>query len=142
MVPYAPYISSLGFLQSTLIFETLPMIIGAFMFILLGLVPSLSQLFSTLPVSVGDAVLFVAYLQLFSGAISNLNGINLTPKTIYRIAAPVLLGMAIMNIPAERFSSIPMLVRPLLSSGLLVGIILAILLENTINWSKLDNVKR
>ena len=138
MVPYAPYISSIGFLQSTLIFQTLPMIIGAAMFIVLGLVPALSHLFSTLPISVGNAVLFVAYLQLFSGALSNLNGINFTPKTIYRIAAPVLLGIAIMNIPVEMFGSIPMLVRPLLSSGLLMGIILAIILENTINWSKLD----
>ena len=65
-----------------------------------------------------------------------------TSKTIYRIAAPVLLGIAIMNIPAEMFGSIPMLVRPLLSSGLLMGIILAILLENTINWSKMDKAKK
>ncbi|WP_066067668.1 uracil/xanthine transporter [Neobacillus soli] len=139
MVPYAPYVSSLGFLQSTLIFDRLPMIIGAVMFIVLGLVPALSHLFSTLPVSVGDAVLFVAYLQLFSGALSNLDGIRFNPKTIYRIAAPVLLGIAIMNIPADMFGSIPMLVRPLLSSGLLMGILLSVLLENTINWSKLDN---
>jgi xanthine/uracil permease len=115
------------------------MIIGAVMFIVLGLVPALSHLFSTLPVSVGDAVLFVAYLQLFSGALSNLEGIRFNPKTIYRIAAPVLLGIAIMNIPADMFRSIPMLVRPLLSSGLLMGILLSVLLENTINWSKLDN---
>ena len=138
MVPYAPYISSIGFLQSTLIFQTLPMIIGAAMFIVLGLVPALSQFFTTLPVSVGNAVLFVAYLQLFSGALSNLNGMNFTPKTIYRIAAPVLLGISIMNIPVEMFESIPLLVRPLLSSGLLMGIILAVILENTIIWSKLD----
>jgi xanthine/uracil permease len=138
LVPYAPYISSLGFLQSTLIFERTPIIIGGAMFILLGLVPSLSQLFSTLPISVGNAVLFVAYLQLFSGALTNLNGIRFNQRTIYRIAAPVLLGIAIMNIPAEMFGSLPMLVQPLLSSGLLIGILLAIVLENTINWSKLE----
>jgi xanthine/uracil permease len=138
LVPYAPYISSLGFLQSTLIFERAPIIIGGAMFIILGLVPSLSQLFSTLPISVGDAVLFVAYLQLFSGALTNLNGIRFNQRTIYRIAAPVLLGIAIMNIPAEMFGSLPMLIQPLLSSGLLVGILLAIVLENTINWSKLE----
>lgn len=141
MVPYAPYISSIGFLQSTSIFQTLPMVIGAAMFIILGLVPALGSFFTTLPVSVGNAVLFVAYLQLFSGALSNLKGINFTPKTIYRIAAPVLLGIAIMTIPVEMFSSIPMLLRPLLSSGLLMGILLAVLLENTINWSKLDKVE-
>jgi xanthine/uracil permease len=138
LVPYAPYISSLGFLQSTLIFERAPIIIGSGLFILLGLVPSLSQLFSTLPISVGNAVLFVAYLQLFSGALTNLNGLRFNQRTIYRIAAPVLLGIAIMNIPAEMFGSLPMLIQPLLSSGLLVGILLAIVLENTINWYKLE----
>ena len=46
------YISSIGFLQSTLIYQTLPMVIGAALFIVLGLVPALSQLFTTLPVSV------------------------------------------------------------------------------------------
>ena len=59
MVPYAPYVSSLGFLQSTRIYQTIPMIIGAAMFLVLGLVPVLSQLFTTMPVSVGNAVLFV-----------------------------------------------------------------------------------
>lgn len=141
MVPYAPYISSLGFLQSTRMFQTLPMIIGAIMFIILGVVPAFGQFFTTLPVSVGNAVLFVAYLQLFSGALSNLDGIRFTSKTIYRIAAPVLLGIAIMTIPADMFGSIPMLIRPLVSNGLLMGILLAVLLENLINWSKLDAVK-
>lgn len=69
LVPYGPYISSLGFLQSTQIYRRLPLIIGSSLFILLGLVPSLGHFFSTLPVSVGNAVLFVAYLQLFSGAL-------------------------------------------------------------------------
>ena len=136
LVPYGPYISSLGFLQSTQIFRRLPLIIGSSLFILLGLVPSLGHFFSTLPVSVGNAVLFVAYLQLFSGALTNLNGITFTSKTIYRISAPVLLGIAIMNIPSETFSSLPFLIRPLLSNGLLVGIVLAIILENVVDWSK------
>ena len=139
MVPYAPYVSTLGFLKSTLIFERAPMIIGSIVFMILGFVPSLSQFFSTLPISVGNAVLFVAYLQLFNGALSNLRSIHFTTNTIYRIAAPILLGIAIMNIPADMFGSIPMVVRPLLSSGLLMGILLSVFLENTINWSKLDS---
>lgn len=136
MVPYAPYVSSLGFLQSTRIFQTIPMVVGAVMFMVLGLVPILSSFFTTMPVSVGNAVLFVAYLQLFNGALNNLKGIQFTPNTIYRIAAPVLLGIAIMNIPADMFETIPFLIRPLVSSGLLVGIILAILIENIIRWDK------
>lgn len=136
MVPYAPYISSLGFLQSTRILHTLPMMIGGAMFMLLGLVPPLSALFTTLPVSVGNAVLFVAYLQLFGGALNHLKGIQFTSITIYRIAAPVLLGIAIMNIPATSFETLPVIIRPFFSSGLLVGIILSIVLENTLRWEK------
>ncbi|MGG5254352.1 uracil/xanthine transporter [Neobacillus sp. SM06] len=138
LVPYAPYISSVGFLQSTQIIEVAPFILGAILFMILGLVPFLGHLFSSLPVSVGDAVLFVAYLQLFGGALSNLKGIVFTSKTIYRIALPVLLGIAVMNIPASMFSSIPLLIRPLVSNGLIVGILISIVLENLIDWSKLE----
>lgn len=138
LVPYAPYISSIGFLQSTQIFEMAPFILGGILFMSLGLVPSLGHLFSTLPVSVGDAVLFVAYLQLFGGALSNLRGFHFNSKTIYRIATPVLFGISVMNIPAKTFASIPMLIRPLLSNGLIMGILIAVLLENLIDWSKLE----
>jgi len=139
LVPYAPYTSSIGFLQSTGILQRSPFIVGAILFSLLGFVPSLSAFFSTLPISVGDAVLFVAYLQLFGSALRNIEGISFNSKTIYRIAAPVLLGVAIMNLPSSVFESLPMLIRPLISSGLLVGIILSILLENLVNWSSFES---
>lgn len=127
LVPYAPYTSSLGFLQSTRIKERLPFLIGSCLFILLGCTPVLGHFFSTLPVSVGDAVLFVAYLQLFGSALKNLEDISFDYKSIYRIAAPTLVGFSLMALPASAFNGIPMLVRPLLSNGLLVGILLALI---------------
>jgi xanthine/uracil permease len=39
-----------------------------------------------------------------------------------------------MTIPGNAFVSIPALIRPLLQSGLVMGILLAIILENTIRW--------
>jgi xanthine/uracil permease len=137
LVPYAPYVSSLGFLRATRLLERAPFLIGAALFILLGIIPALGQLFASLPVSVGDAVLFVAYLQLFGAALSNLEGISFSFKTIYRIATPVLLGLALMSLPATVFSSIPDLLRTLVQNGLVVGILLAMILENVINWEKL-----
>lgn len=137
LVPYAPYTSSIGFLHSTRIKERAPFILGAVFFVLLGAIPVLGRFFSTLPESVGDAVLFVAYLQLFGSALQNIKGITFNFKTVYRIAAPTLLGISLMNIPPAAFVGIPAIVRPLLSNGLLVGIFLAVILENTINWDKL-----
>ncbi|WP_236693007.1 uracil/xanthine transporter [Aneurinibacillus tyrosinisolvens] len=138
MVPYAPYTSSLGFLQSTRILERSAFIVGGLVFILLGLIPILSSLFATMPISVGDAVLFVAYLQLFGSALKNIEGIQFSSRTIYRIAGPALLGIALLTLPAEAFLSFPMSIRPLISNGLLVGILVSLVLENTVNWARLE----
>lgn len=137
LVPYAPYTSSLGFLQATGILQRSAFIVGGVLFFLLGLVPVLSKFFATLPISVGDAVLFVAYLQLIGAALKNLSGFQFNGKTIYRFALPMLLGFAIMSMPNQVFTSLPMVIRPLFSNGLLMGSLVAILLENLISWEKL-----
>ncbi|MCZ2258673.1 uracil/xanthine transporter [Sporosarcina sp. G11-34] len=129
LVPYAPYASSIGFLQSTGIRERAPFFIGSLLFIMLGMSPQLSAFFSTIPESVGNTVLFVAYIQLFGSAIKNIDGLSFNPKTVYRIALPTLLGLAIMSLPAVTFSTLPQLVQPILSNGMLVGIIAALFME-------------
>lgn len=138
MVPYAPYTSSIGFLRSTRIFDQAAFIVGGGLFTLLGIIPALGQFFSTMPISVGDAVLFVAYLQLFGAALQNLEGIRFNFRTIYRVAGPTLFGLALFNMPSEAFTTLPAAIRPLVSNGLLMGVLLAILLENGINWSQFE----
>ncbi|MEK3937154.1 uracil/xanthine transporter [Sporosarcina sp. FSL W7-1349] len=129
LVPYAPYASSLGFLQSTGIKERAPFVVGSVLFIILGLVPPLSAFFSTIPHSVGNTVLFVAYLQLFRSALRNIEGLTFEPKTVYRVALPALLGLSIMTLPASVFATMPELIQPLVSNGLLMGILAALLME-------------
>lgn len=129
LVPYAPYASSLGFLQSSGIRARTPFFIGASLFVLLGLVPTFSAFFSTIPHSVGNTVLFVAYIQLFRSALVNIHGLTFEPRNVYRIALPALLGLSIMTLPAEAFQTLPTLVRPILSNGMLVGILAALLME-------------
>jgi xanthine/uracil permease len=138
LVPYAPYTSSLGFLRTTQIFSRRPFLLAALLFILLGLIPALGQLFASLPVSVGDAVLFVAYLQLFGAALSTIEGMKFSFKTIYRLAMPTLFGLTLMTIPATAFTTIPAIIRPLLDNGLVMGILLAIILEAVVPWDKLE----
>lgn len=129
LVPYAPYASSLGFLQSSGIRERAPFFVGSLLFIVLGMVPTFSAFFSTIPHSVGNTVLFVAYLQLFRSALRNIEGLTFEPKTIYRVAIPALLGLSIMTLPPITFQTLPALVRPILSNGMLVGIIAALFME-------------
>ena len=135
LVPYAPYTSSLGFLRSTQLFSRIPFAIGAILFMILGLVPSVGAFFATLPASVGDAVLLVAYLQLFGSAMQYIEGKTFDHITIFRLALPVLIGLGIFTIAPGAFVTLPAAVRPFLSNGLLVGVLIAIVFENTIKWN-------
>lgn len=129
LVPYAPYASSLGFLQSTRIIDRMPFFIGSSLFMVLGIIPQFGAFFSTIPDSVGNTVLFVAYIQLFRSALRNIEGLTFEPQNVYRIALPALLGLSIMTLPAEAFQTLPSLLRPILSNGMLVGILAALVME-------------
>lgn len=129
LIPLGPYSSSIGFLQSTKILQRGPFILGSILFVVLGLVPALGGFFSTLPAPIGDAVLFVAYLQLFSTAIRNIRKLQIETVSLYRLTIPMLVGLSLLNAPPETFSSFPVMLQPLISNGLLVGVLLSVIME-------------
>lgn len=136
LVPYAPYVSSIGFLRQTGIYDRLPFFIGSFLFFLMGVIPPVGAFFTLLPLSIGSAVLLVAYAQLFLSSFDFLKQITLHSTNVYRVAIPIFVGGMIMTFPPSYFASFPVMLQPFLSNGLLVGIVLAIVLENIIDWEK------
>lgn len=138
LVPYAPYTSSIGFLRTTRLLTRAPYLLAAGLFMVMGLIPALTGFFSTLPISIGDAVLIIAYFQLFGSALQNIEGMTFSFRTIFRIAAPTLIGLAILSTPASTFASLPGFAEAICANGMLVGILLAIVLENVVPWRRLD----
>ncbi len=99
----------------------------------------MTAFFAQIPPSVGSAVLFVAYLQMFGTALRTIEGTAFNSKTIYRVALPVLTGVAVMNIPAEAFQALPIYLIPIISNGLVIGVMVSLILEKSVNWSKMEN---
>jgi len=137
LVPYAPFVSSIGFLKQTGILKRLPFILGGFMFFLMGVIPPVGHFFATIPLSIGSAVLFVAYLQLLNSSWDFFRDVQFNTLNVYRAAIPLFVGIIIMTLPASAFESIPSSIRPVVSSGLLVGIILSLILENVFPWDRI-----
>ncbi|WP_018883294.1 uracil/xanthine transporter [Paenibacillus massiliensis] len=129
LVPYAPYVSSVGFLQQTRIRDRLPFVIGGLLFAGIGLIKAISGVLTQLPLSIGSAVLLVTYLRLLGSSLQYFGQIRMDAANLYRTAAPLFVGIIIMGLPSESFTSLPALLRPLLGNGLLVGILLALLLD-------------
>ncbi|WP_211749238.1 uracil/xanthine transporter [Paenibacillus sp. Marseille-Q4541] len=138
LIPFGTFASSIGFLENTKVLRRAALFAGSVMFIFVGVFPSLSGWLAKLPLSVGNAVLFAAYLQMFGTAIRSFQGAVFNPKTIYRVAIPVLTGISIMNIPASAFTEFPPLLTPILSNGLVIGVMLVIILENVVRWDKYE----
>jgi xanthine/uracil permease len=141
LVPYTPFSSSIGFLQSTRIFQRAPFFIGGGLLTLLGMIPVLGSFLATMPITVGNAVLFVAYLQLFGTAFNSLNETKFNSNTIFRLAAPVLIGISLMNMSADVFASLPVVIRPLITNGLIMGVFISILLEKMVNWTAYESAR-
>src|SRR5699024_9761717 len=139
LIPYAPYVSSIGFLEQTKLPERLPFVLAGCMFILLGVFPTIGTFLSNLPLSIGSAVLFVAYLLLFHSSINFLKTVILNRVNVYRLAIPIFLGVVIMTIPDDYFLSIPHSFRPLISNGLIVGISHSVLMEAFIRWDHMKD---
>jgi xanthine/uracil permease len=138
LVAYVPYTSTIGFLQSTKILQKLPFYIGGVLLVILGLFPALGDFLATMPITVGNAVLLVAYIQLYGTAFSTLKGMQFNSNTIFRLAAPTLLGVSIMNIDPTVFNSLPIVIQPIITNGLIMGVLLSIILELVINWELLE----
>src|SRR5699024_10839621 len=102
----------------------------------MGIIPPIGELFSLLPISVGRAVLFVAYLQLFNSSMNSYKQITMNTLNVNRSALPLFIVIIIMTFPASYCESFPCVIRPFISNGLLVGIILALIIENVINWDR------
>ncbi|MBM7705007.1 uracil/xanthine transporter [Metabacillus iocasae] len=136
LVPYTPFTSSIGFLQSTRILEKKPFFIGGGLLTLAGFIPPVAAFLVTMPITIGNAVLFVAYLQLFGTAYNSLKGTLFNSNTIFRLAMPVLIGVSLMNISPAVFSELPILFQPFLSNGLIMGVFLSIVMEKVVDWEQ------
>ncbi|HHV7366349.1 TPA: uracil/xanthine transporter, partial [Escherichia coli] len=47
-------------------------------------------------------------------------------------------GIFLMALPPVYLQDLPLTLRPLLSNGLLVGILLAVLMDNLIPWERIE----
>lgn len=107
---------------------------------IIGLIPPFISFLATMPITVGNAVLFVAYLQLFGTAFNSVKGQNFTSDTIFRLAVPVLIGVSLMNVLPTAFSNLPALLQPFLTNGLIMGVLISIVLEKSVNWTRYEQL--
>lgn len=137
VVPFSPFVSSIGLLTQTGERSRVPFILGCLCCLIVGLFTPLTHFFTTLPLPISSAVMLVSYLPLLYSSLSFSKQITFTARNIYRLALPLFVGLFLMGLPPVYLQELPLALRPLLSNGLLVGILLALVMENLIPWDRI-----
>lgn len=137
VVPFSPFVSSIGLITQTQDSSRRSFIVGSLLFLLMGIFPPLVRFFCGIPLTISSAVMLVAYLPLLYSAFFFFNQTTLSARNIYRLALPLFFGIFFMSMPAAFLHSVPIMIRPLLSNGLLIGVMLAVVLENIFPWDRL-----
>lgn len=137
IVPFSPFVSSIGLITQTKDSSRISFSIGSLIFLLIGSIAFLTDFFRALPLAIGSAVMLVTYLPLLFSSLSFVKEIELNPRNIYRLALPLFIGIFLMAAPKVVIESLPPMFSSLFGNGLLMGILLALILENSINWDKI-----
>lgn len=137
IVPFSPFVSSIGLITQTKDSSRISFVIGSVIFLCVGGIAVLTQFFRSLPLAIGSAVMLATYLPLLFSSFSFLTDMKLNARNIYRLALPIFVGIFLMSAPSAVLDSLPTMFSSLLGNGLLMGIIFALILENTIKWDKI-----
>ncbi|HBS6951712.1 TPA: uracil/xanthine transporter [Klebsiella pneumoniae] len=139
VVPFSPFVSSTALLTQTGDTSCRPFIIGCLCCLLVGLFTPLTHFFTTLPLPISSAVMLVSYLPLLYFSLSFSKQITFTARNIYRLALPLFVGIFLMGLPPVYLQTLPLTIRPLLGNGLLIGVLLAVAMENLIPWDRIKS---
>lgn len=132
VVGVVPLSVSAGFISTTGIKEKLPMMIGAVFIMLIGFFPYIGHFFSTLPLEVAYASLFIPFSQMMGFGIRDLMGQEPTPRNLLVIGLSLMVGIGMMFMPPAAFAGVVPWLRNILANGLLVGLIICLLLEHVV----------
>ncbi|WLV24092.1 purine/pyrimidine permease [Aciduricibacillus chroicocephali] len=118
-----------GFIATTRIKERLPFLIGSTAIMLMSFFPVLMAFLASLPVPLGYATIFLAISSLIGLGLNELRTALQNPDAPAIISLSLMGGFGLMAVPEDALSTLPELLVSLVNNGLIIGVIIAIVLE-------------
>lgn len=131
-IGFVPFATSLGIVRMTSVATRKPFYIGSIAIIALGIMAPVGLFFAAIPPSVGYGAMTVLFTVVVKQGIDYLKKAELTERKGFAFGISMLTGTGIMMQPFSLFVPLPSFIVPFVSNGLLVGVILAIVLEQLI----------
>lgn len=121
-----------GLISMTGIASRLPFFLASLLVLVMGFVPVAGVFFSGLPSPVGYAVLMLAFSQLISIGLQEYGRMEQTRESLVIIGISLFTGVGLISLPLEVLAGMPPLFRTLFGNGLVLGVAVAIFLEQVV----------
>jgi xanthine/uracil permease len=137
-IGFVPFATSMGIIRMTGVATRKPFYLGSAAMIVLGVIGPVGLFFAAIPPSVGYGALLVLFAVIIKQGLDNFKKANITETMGFAVGISMLAGTGIMMQPLEVFEKLPDVIVPFVSNGLLVGVILAIILEQALRGKGKD----
>ncbi|MDR1571990.1 MAG: purine/pyrimidine permease [Clostridiales Family XIII bacterium] len=131
-VPPMPYISSTGVVLMTGVAARKPFVLACAMLIAFGAISPVSLLLASMPALVAYSTTIVIFALIFGQGILEFKKCAMDSRDSYAMGISMILGVGAMFLPSGAFSALPQSLELILSNGLVVGTLAAILLERAL----------
>jgi xanthine/uracil permease len=128
-VGFTVFATSMGIVRLTGVATRKPFYFGSAVMILLGLFAPIGLFFAAIPSSVGYGVMMVLFAVIVKQGVDCFQKAHITERKGFALGVSILAGTGVMMQPFAVFHNLPNVVMSFASNGLLVGVILAIALE-------------
>ncbi|UHA72021.1 purine/pyrimidine permease [Paenibacillus sp. 481] len=124
-----PLPASAGFMQLTGHKRIRPFLIACLLLTVIALIPSVVNGLALLPGPVASAALLATFVQIIGIALQSMLREQLDHRRLTILGITLLVSIGLMFLPATVFQNLPSTLQYICSNGLLVGTLIAILLE-------------
>ena len=99
---------------------------------ILGLIAPVCTFFAALPPAVGYSAMMIVFALMLEQGIKEFKKVEFTNREGFIIGISFMIGAGIMFLDADAFMNLPQMLRYIVSNGLIVGLIIAIVMEHII----------
>lgn len=129
---FVPFASAPSTTKLTRVAARAPFILGAALMIVLGVIAPVCSFFAAIPPAVGYSAMMVVFALMLAQGIREFKKVEFTNREGLIVGISFMVGAGIMFLDASVFMNLPQMLRYIVSNGLVVGLIIAIVLEHII----------
>ena len=126
---FVPFASAQSTTKLTRVAARAPFILGAALMIVLGLISPVCTFFAAIPPAVGYSAMMIVFALMLAQGIREFKKVEFTNREGIIVGVSFMVGAGIMFLDASVFMYLPQMLRYIISNGLIVGLIVAIVLD-------------